>query len=430
MHRNILAGAIFALLSLLSPQARADSDVIVVTSCGGEILVPKSSYTLSQDATGKLCVNASVSASITGFQSNGNFANLTATASSSASTALPAGATSVRITNTGSGTVSCTFATGAATGVVNNIQVGPSSSVSRAVGSYDHIACIDQTGSSGSQLVVVEGGSGLGNDTGGGSSTGGGSNASVSATSSAVPGSATYMGILSGGNLVGWDKSVTVASPVQAVGPTAVGSANANPPVVIGGTVTGAAGQNVQGLAIKPASTAPVATDLAAVVALSPNGNQATAANQATNSATTTHTCSTAGFSELGCLGQLDDDIKAAGSISQTTQGTTNGVTNGANNTNTVAASATAFVLSATQGGGTGATGDYLSHCVLQPGTTSPGAVTIADNSTTIFSFTGGASSVSNLLPMPIPFGAVSKSGGWKVTTGTNVTLFCVGKFS
>lgn len=160
------------------------------------------------------------------------------------------------------------------------------------------------------------------------------------------------------------------------------------------------------------------------------SGSIANGANVVEGTITTTHGCLVAGYTIIGCLGQLDDDIKAAGSISQTTQGTTNGVTNGANNTNTVAASATAFVLSATQGGGTGATGDYLSHCVLQPGTTSPGAVTIADNSTTIFSFAGGASSVSNLLPMPIPFGAVSKSGGWKVTTGTNVTLFCVGKFT
>jgi hypothetical protein len=62
----------------------------------------------------------------------------------------------------------------------------------------------------------------------------------------------------------------------------------------------------------------------------------ATSANQATNGATTAHTCSTAGFSELGCLGQIDDDVKAAipaGSaiigkvgIDQTTPGTTNGV--------------------------------------------------------------------------------------------------------
>jgi hypothetical protein len=69
-------------------------------------------------------------------------------------------------------------------------------------------------------------------------------------------------------------------------GPTAVGSANANPPVVMGGTATGAAGQNVEGLAIKPASTAPLATDLAAVVAISPNtgevGTPATGISQAT----------------------------------------------------------------------------------------------------------------------------------------------------
>lgn len=103
---------------------------------------------------------------------------------------------------------------------------------------------------------------------------------------------------------------------------------------------------------------------------------------------------------------------------------------NGASNTNTIAASQTAQILSATSGGATGATGDYLSHCVVQPATTSPGAVTIADNATTIFSFTGGASSVSNLVPFAIPVGAVSKSAGWKVTTGANVSVACVGRFS
>lgn len=38
----------------------------------------------------------------------------------------------------------------------------------------------------------------------------------------------------------------------------------------------------------------------------------ATAANQATNAATTAHTCAITGFSELGCLGQIDDDIKGS----------------------------------------------------------------------------------------------------------------------
>jgi hypothetical protein len=68
-------------------------------------------------------------------------------------------------------------------------------------------------------------------------------------------------------------------------GPTAVGSANANPPVVIGGTATGVAGQNVVGAAVKAASTAPLATDTALVVSISPNSvnanGQATMANSA-----------------------------------------------------------------------------------------------------------------------------------------------------
>lgn len=39
-----------------------------------------------------------------------------------------------------------------------------------------------------------------------------------------------------------------------------------------------------------------------------------TKANQDTNSATTAHTCSVAGYSELGCLGQIDDDVKTGAS--------------------------------------------------------------------------------------------------------------------
>lgn len=97
---------------------------------------------------------------------------------------------------------------------------------------------------------------------------------------------------------------------------------------------------------------------------------------------------------------------------------------------NTIAASQTAQVLSATSGGGTGTTGDYLSHCVVIPTSTSPGVVTILDNSTTIYGFPGGASSLSNLVPFAIPVGALSVSGGWKITTGANLSVVCVGKFS
>jgi hypothetical protein len=75
---------------------------------------------------------------------------------------------------------------------------------------------------------------------------------------------------------------------VAVFGPTASGSASANPPVQIGGTATGAAGQNVAGAAVKPASTAAVATDTSVVTQLNPNspGIIANAAPGTPNTAT------------------------------------------------------------------------------------------------------------------------------------------------
>lgn len=93
----------------------------------------------------------------------------------------------------------------------------------------------------------------------------------------------------------------------------------------------------------------------------------------------------------------------------------------------TVAASQTAQPL-----GATGAAGDYLSHCVIYPVTTGAGSVTVFDNTnaaaTNVITFTSGT--LSNLSPIPIPVGAKSVSGAWKVTTGTNVTVTCYGNFT
>ena len=98
-------------------------------------------------------------------------------------------------------------------------------------------------------------------------------------------------------------------------------------------------------------------------------------------------------------------------------------------NYETVAASQTAQAM-----GATGATGDYLSHCVIYPASTSPGAVTVFDNTnaagTNVIAFAGGASSTSNLTPISVPVGAISTAGAWKVTTGANVSVTCYGKFT
>jgi hypothetical protein len=95
----------------------------------------------------------------------------------------------------------------------------------------------------------------------------------------------------------------------------------------------------------------------------------------------------------------------------------------------TVAASQTGQIL-----GGAGAVGDYLSHCVIYPTTTTPGVVTVFDDASAagsnVIAFPGGASSVSNLAPIAIPVGAVSVTGEWRVTTGANLVVTCYGKFT
>lgn len=89
----------------------------------------------------------------------------------------------------------------------------------------------------------------------------------------------------------------------------------------------------------------------------------------------------------------------------------------------TVAASQTAQAL-----GATGATGDFLSHVIIQPTTTAAGTVTILDNATVIFTFTTGT--LGDLRPLVIPISAFSVSGAWKITTGANVTATGFGDFT
>lgn len=95
----------------------------------------------------------------------------------------------------------------------------------------------------------------------------------------------------------------------------------------------------------------------------------------------------------------------------------------------TVAASQTAQIL-----GATGAVGDYLTGLLIVPATTSPGAVSIIDgNGSNITVFTGGAASVVSLVPFFVPIEANcinATTPGWKVTTGSAVSVFATGNFT
>jgi hypothetical protein len=81
--------------------------------------------------------------------------------------------------------------------------------------------------------------------------------------------------------------------------------------------------------------------------------------------------------------------------------------------------------------GAAGAAGDLLVGLLIIPATTSPGAVSIKDGGgSAITVFAGGSSSVSNLVPFFVPVSAKSLNGAWKVTTGSNVSVFAVGDFT
>lgn len=174
--------------------------------------------------TNPLPVIGSFSATLSGFAPGGSFSHLTS-AATSADVALPTGTVDV-IFNTGTTAVSCNFTVGAGVAVANENVIQPGSWLGVTVGANTHFSCINQAGDATSNVVTASGGAGLPTGAGGGSS-GSGSNASVGATGSTVPASATYIGIISGGNLTGWTGAVTQ--------PTA---ANLNATVVGTGTFT------------------------------------------------------------------------------------------------------------------------------------------------------------------------------------------------
>ena len=154
-----------------------------------------------------LPVNASVSASITGFTPGGAFATITATGTS-IDTALPAGSV-VAFQNTGSGGVSCNLTTGAGTATTSQNIIPGGSVVYLTVGTATHASCIDTSGST-PNLVVLSGGSGLGTGFGGGGGSGGGvvtqataANLNMTEANSAAILAAAIAPIATGSNIIG-----------------------------------------------------------------------------------------------------------------------------------------------------------------------------------------------------------------------------------
>lgn len=219
--RILAAGILLSFFALSGAQAQ-QANVYWCTSA--TIPCPPSGWAPASTAT-PFPVTASVS--IAGFHPVSSLTPITATTGGVTSSAFTAGQ-SILVQNVGA--TNAAYCAPGASATTSSQYIAPGSSAVITTTTETTITCATSTSTT---TVNFQVGTGLWTGAGGG---GGGSGSS----------GAVY-------------------------GPTAVGSANANPPVVIGGTATGAAGQNVQGLAIKPASTAPLATDQSVVVSLSPN---------------------------------------------------------------------------------------------------------------------------------------------------------------
>lgn len=90
----------------------------------------------------------------------------------------------------------------------------------------------------------------------------------------------------------------------------------------------------------------------------------------------------------------------------------------------TVAAGQTAQAL-----GATGAVGDYLAGLLIVPATTGAGTVAIKDGTdAAIDVFVTGT--LAELRPIWVQLGLYSVKGAWQVTTGANVSVIAVGRFT
>ena len=189
-------------------------------------------------ATNPLPITGSFSATLAGFTPNGNYTTLTATAASSASTALPAG-TVVAFQNLSSIDVSCVLTAGASTATTNKLIVRAGATVYYTVGSNTTAACINQTGVA-SNVVGLAGGEGLGTAFGGASSGGGGGGA-VTLASGAVAAGAYSAGsiaagaFVSGSILSGALASGAVVDITNLSTPIAAATATATKGILLGG---------------------------------------------------------------------------------------------------------------------------------------------------------------------------------------------------
>lgn len=79
--------------------------------------------------------------------------------------------------------------------------------------------------------------------------------------------------------------------------------------------------------------------------------------------------------------------------------------------------------------GASGTIGDTLDFIWVFPVTTTPGAVSILDGAVTVWTMSGAT--LFSTQPFVVPMNVRAKNaGGWKITTGANVSALGIGLFT
>jgi hypothetical protein len=146
-------------------------------------------------------ITGALNATFSGFQPTPAYSQLSVGATSARAT-LPSGSVII-IYNTGANAAFVTLGNSSVTATTANDVIPAGGWMAFTVGTNTFLAAIETAGTT---SLNISGGTGLptGAGGGGGGGGGGGSNASVGATGSPAPGSATYNGMLvAGGNMVG-----------------------------------------------------------------------------------------------------------------------------------------------------------------------------------------------------------------------------------
>lgn len=246
---------------------------IAGTSAGGVLTV--------QGASGgtPIPVSGTFSATLAGFTPNGNYATLAVTTASS-NVLLPTGGTVIQVSNNGTSTAYVNLGTSnAVTATTSSIAIPAGATTGLTIGSNTYLAGIT---ASGTAALNIAAGSGLVSGFGAGSGGGGG-------------GGAVF-------------------------GPTAVGSAAANPPVLVAGTANAAATGTVQVAKVDSSgevSITAAALPLPAGAATSANQSAGTAASPSTVVESVLDTPSAAAAaSPTTCVGQTVSTLQCGSAAS------------------------------------------------------------------------------------------------------------------